>query len=109
MANNENILAVGINILTEEEKNTVYNLLDKYHKKIQRNFDNPVFIDFHVKEYNRDGKKKKFSLHVRLHGATGDLESDYSDWDLSKTSHKVMEKMYNELKHKFYFNGKKKF
>lgn len=98
--------ASSIPPLTDEEKKTVEAILDKYHQKIQQHFDEPIFIELHVKEYNTEGTAKKYSLHVRLHGASGVIEADHHDWNLSRTMHKTMDKLMNEIESRFHLNGK---
>ncbi len=100
--------ASGVNLLDEEEKKKVSELLEGYHQKIQRHFDNDVFLDLHVKEYNKEGKRKKYSLNAFLHGATGKIEADAHDWELTRTLHKVMKKLLGEIEHKFRVSEKRR-
>ncbi len=102
---NENIKLIqisGVELLNENEKDKINKILVDNHRKIQNHFKDPIFIEFHLKEYNREGKVKKFSIHVRIHGAAGFFEADYADWDLARTIHKTMNKLLNELEHRFH-------
>ena len=96
----------GVPLLTDEEKKTVEAILDKYHEKIQRYFNKPIFIELHVKEYNTEGTAKKYSLHARLRGAAGIIEADHHDWNLSRTMHRTMEKLMNELESRFHVSDR---
>ena len=101
------IHASGTGMLSDEEKKKVNELLERYHQKIQRHFDEAVFLELHVKEYNIEGTRKKYSLHVRLHGTKGRLEADAHDWELARTVHKVMKKLLEEIEHMFRVSEKR--
>ncbi|MEN9626549.1 MAG: hypothetical protein RL557_877 [archaeon] len=102
------IHAAGTNLLSEAEMKKVNDLLESYYNKIQRHFDEPVFLDLHIKEYNKEGTRKKYSLNVFMRGAGKKLEASYADWDLAKTIHKVMEKLLGEIEHQFRVSEKRK-
>jgi len=98
----EKIEVIGIDNLTEEEKNTANNLLKGYIPKIERLVKNNILIKMHVKEHKKDGKGKKYSLHFEVIFAGKMLNSDAWDYDLSRTIHKAMKKIETEAEHKFH-------
>ena len=98
------IYASGIEKLTEREKKLVNNLLNEYSIRIQRQLKNQVLIECHIKEHEAVGiltKRKKYSIHVKVF-STKIFEADYADWDLARAVHKVMNKLINEIEHKFH-------
>lgn len=97
---NTNIHISGLKLLTNEEKDLANKILNKFYNKIQRHFKNEVSIECHIKEYEKEGKRKKFSVHIRIHGDRI-FEADYADWDFSVTLHKVTEKLMNEIEKNF--------
>lgn len=103
----EKIEVVGINNLTEEEKKIANNLLKEYIPKIERLVKNDILIKMHVKEYKKDGKGKKYSLHFEVIFSGTMLHSDAWDYDLSRTIHKAMKKIESEAEHKFHSSEQK--
>jgi len=102
------IYGSGINQLTEKEKSLVNRLLNEYYLRIQRQLKNLTFLEFNTKEYEKTGKgkieknkAKKYSVHVKIF-STRVFEADYADWDLARAVHKVMNKLMNEIEHKFH-------
>lgn len=104
---NNLITLSGINLLTENEKDKVNEILTKFYNKIQIHLKNPIKIECHIKGYNIEGKRKKYSVHVRIH-ATRIFEADYANWDISKTLHKVVNKLSNEVEKKFHVSEQRK-
>ena len=102
------ISAKGIEF-SEKEKWVIEKLFSEYEGKIDKAIKNDFLIDVHVKVHEKDGKRKKFNIHVDVDsavrfGATAD------DWDLARCVHKVMEKILNEIEHKLHISeqhGKK--
>jgi len=99
--NNNLITLSEKDLLSESEKDRVNEILNKFYDKIQRHFNEPIKIEGHIKEYNVEGKRKKYSVHVKIH-TTRIFEADYADWDLSKTLHIVINKLSNEIEKKFH-------
>ena len=101
----EIIQAEGTEILTEEQKQIVNRLLNEYYKRIKQQLKNLTSLEFHLKEYKKDGKGKKFSIHIKAIAPTTIFEGDASDWDLARTTHKALNKIMNEIEHKFHLNN----
>ena len=102
MPNIKIIHAAGIDTLNEKQKQLVNRLLNEYYKKVQRQLKNEVFFEFHIKNYEKDGKSKKFSIQIKVVVGIQVFEAKASDWDLARTIHKVMNKVMNEIEHKLH-------
>ena len=62
----EPIQIKGTNILTEDEKKLANKLLNEYYPKIQRQIKNIISLQVHIKEYEKNGKRKKYSINVKI-------------------------------------------
>lgn len=96
-----NIEIINIEILDEKEKKIADKLLGEYHKKIQRLVKNPLSLKIHIKEYDRDGKKSKYSLNAEAIFSGRMIESSDWDYDFARAIHKAMKKLENEVEKKF--------
>lgn len=96
------IEVIGIKDLTDEEKETAKKLLEEYVPKIERFVKNDVLIKMHVKEYKKDSKEKKYSLHFEIIFSGKMINSDAWGYDLAKTIKKAMKKAETEAEHKFH-------
>lgn len=94
------ISLAGVDMLAEGEREIIQKLLDKYHKKMSRHFKEAVSLELHLKEYNREGNSKKYSLSACVRGPMGKLEASYADWELHKAVHKVLDRLLEEIEHK---------
>jgi len=95
----------GIKEFGEKETQLVNRLLNEYYVRIQRMLKNLVSFEFNIKKYEKvgkDSKVKKASVHCKVDSAAGVFEADYADWDLARCVHKVMNKIINEIEHKFH-------
>ena len=88
-------------ILTKEEREIAKKLLKEYYPKIQRMTKTPIKIKIDMKEYDKDGKNKKYSLNSKIIFSGKMLSSSAWDWDLARAIHKAMNKLENEAEHKW--------
>lgn len=102
MPNIKIIHAKGVKILNEKQKQLVNRLLNEYYKKIQRQLKNETSFEVHVKNYEKEGKAKKFSINIKAVAPTRIFEANASDWDLARAVHKVLNKILNEIEHRLH-------
>lgn len=95
----ERIQFIGLNDLESPEQDIVNKLATKYHDKIKRTIKKPTSLVVHIKQYTKEGKSHKYSIHVRAIAPTRIFESTVSDWDLAKSLHKVFEEIEHEIHH----------
>ena len=98
----EPIQLKGIENLTDEEKKLFDKLLNEYYPKIQRKLKSIIFLQIHVKEYKKEGKRKKFSINVKVINGTEVFEANAHNWDFARTMHKVLNKIETEIEDRFH-------
>ena len=73
------------------------------HEEIQRELKKldkmiPVSsFSMHVRKYRKEGKRKKYSIHARMMTAKWDFFADEHEWDLTKATKGVLEKIEKEF------------
>ena len=92
----------GTELLTGSEKATANKLINEYYEKIQRELKNPTTLKVHIKEHNKGGNRKKYSINAQAIIAKKVFEANSFDWDLARTLHKVMKNIENEIEHKLH-------
>ena len=86
-------------ILTAQEKRVANKLLNEYYPRIQRQLKNMTSLKLNVKEYKREGKKRKYSMKLEVISPARKFESNSHDWDFARTLHIVLNKVMNEIEH----------
>ncbi len=97
----DDIEITNIELLKEEEKKIAEKLLNEYFSKLQRMTKAPIKLKIKIKEYDKNGKKSKYSIDSRLMYSGKMLPSSSWDWDLARAIHKAMIKLENEAKHQW--------
>ena len=97
---------IGLKSLTQEETNLLSVLTEEYVTKYERNIPDFNLI-IRIKKLSKTGDKHKYSLHARMNCPTNILVSQAFDWDFPRVIHKAMQKLGNELQHKFKTEGHK--
>ncbi len=92
----------GIDILTEEEKRLANKLLNEYYPKIQRQIKNIISLKVHIKEYKKEGRRKKYSINIKIINSTDVFEANADDWDFARTMHKILKKIENEIENRLH-------
>ena len=101
---NEGIIQfIGINELSPEEQETVQELATKAHERITTILQNITELVVHIKTYENEGERKKYSLHVRCAAPSLMFESEKAhDWDLARVLHKAFNDIEQQIKHKLH-------
>jgi len=103
----EKITIKGAEQLTEEEKQITNKLLEEAYSKIQRMLKNDVFLQLIIKEHNKEGQRKRYSLTLDLRSETIHFKAEADDWDFARTLHKIINKVKEEIEHKFHVSEQK--
>ena len=98
----EAIEVKGAEFLTEKEKALSNKILNEYYVRIQRQLKNMASLRLHVKEYQKEGKRRKYSMRVEAIAPTRKFEANSFDWDFARALHKVLNKLRNEIEHKLH-------
>ena len=93
----------NIQLLDEKEREIANRLFNEYHSKIERMIKNPLLLKISIKNYKKAGEKVKYSLNAEaVFAGEKVISSSAWDWDLTRTIHKLMIKIENEIEHKFH-------
>lgn len=99
----EAIQYIGIEQLTPEERAILDKLSAEYYDTIQRSLKNLTSIIIHIKEYNKEGKRKKYSVNVRAVAPTAIFEEKHAaDWDFARTLHKAFKNIERQIQHRLH-------
>ena len=91
----------NVEILTGNERKIVDKLLKDYEFKIQRLTKTPIKLKVDIKEYDKDGKNKKYSINSQVIFSGKIFVSSAWDWDLTRAIRKAMIKIENEAEHQW--------
>ena len=104
----EVIQFVGVNKLEALEQDVVNKLTTEYYEKLKRSLNNLTSLIVHVKTYDVEGSKKKFSIHTRVTAPGQNFESTKAqDWDLARTLHKSFQDLENQIRHHMHSDDQK--
>ncbi len=93
---------VGINELKSEEKSLFEDLCvdhcEKFEKYFGRFLKPEDEITLRIKEYDKDGKRVKYSVHLHFPTSRRNLSASADDWDINLVCKEVFSKLNNEAK-----------
>lgn len=96
----------GAELLSEKERKIADKLVKEYYEKIKRQIKKDFTLKINFKEYETDGKNKKYSINAEVFSSKKFSASD-ADWDFARTLHKVMIKLINQIEHDFHASEQK--
>lgn len=91
---------IDLKVLGDDEVQNVQQLTLRYYEKLQRMFPRSS-LELRFKRYRKTGKRAKYSVHCRVDAPSIIARANASYWDLALTMHKVLNKVHNELEHKY--------
>lgn len=98
MANNL-LEFTGLRELEPLEQTIIKGLANEYFPKIQREAKNDIDLLVHVKVYEKEGKRSKYSVHLKCIYATKVLDvNKVADWDLPRGVHEAFVALLNMLR-----------
>ncbi len=99
----EVIKFVGVSSLPAAEQATVQTLSTENYEKIKRDLRNIANMTVHIKCYEKEGGRKKYSMHVRVSAPTFVFEScKADDWDLPRALHKAFNDIRSQIRHRMH-------
>lgn len=106
----ELIQFIGVSELAPEEQFLVSKLSTEHFEKLQRMLKRIEQMVVHIKQYEKEGQRKKFSLHVRVKAPTqAVIESCKShDFDLARALHKAFDDVRAQIEHRFHIGTRPK-
>tara|TARA_Y100000034_G_scaffold133940_1_gene200977 strand:- start:204 stop:590 length:387 start_codon:yes stop_codon:yes gene_type:complete len=99
------VKTAGFNVLGDGDRGDFDKLFNEYFGRIQRKVSNISEMIFHLREYKKDGKREKFSLHTRIALPNKVIEADGFDWRFKKAVEKSFKKLEEEIEHRFHLKG----
>lgn len=94
---------VGVSDLSAAEQDTVQVLSRDYHEKIKRQLNNLTDISVHVKVYEKEGNRKKYSVHLKVAAPTVLFAADKADsWELPAALHSAFQDIQSQIKHRLH-------
>ena len=105
----EPIQIIGIKDLDEMEIEAVNRLANRYFGKIQREIKKINSVAIHIKSYEKEGREKKYSIHVKVMAPTRIFVSTKAvDWNLETVLHKSFRDVIREIKHRLHTDDQHK-
>lgn len=98
----ENLKINGLEYLSEEEKIILDKIVKENYEKIKLKMKNNPSLILYIKEYNTEGKRKKYSLLLEIKSSAPFFKAETSDWDFARTLHKLFNKVFGEIEHRFH-------
>lgn len=103
--NKEEIIQyVGVSDLNEEERAAVNRVTTEGYEKVKRDLQNLTNLLVHIKTYNKEGDRKKYSVHLRVDAPTKiNLASSRSDdWEIAAAMHKAFDDVRAQIRHRLH-------
>ncbi len=99
----EVIQFVGVSVLSAEEQEVVQRLTTENYEKIKRELHNLTSMTVHVKCYEKEGNRKKYSMHVKVIAPTHVFDSSNADdWELPRALHKAFTDIKHQIQHRLH-------
>ncbi len=98
----EPIQVKGIELLDEKERGIADKLFSEYYTKLQRKIKSPLSLKIYIKQYNTEGKRKKYSINAEAISSGKTFKSNSHDWNFATAIHQVFEKILTQAEHEFH-------
>ncbi len=96
----EPIQIIGIKDLDHMEVEAVNRIINRHYGKIQREIKNIVSVVVLIKSYEKEGRQRKYSIHVKVTAPAKIFTSTKGiDWNLEKALHKSFEEVEKMIQH----------
>ncbi|MBI2044386.1 hypothetical protein HYT24_03415 [Candidatus Pacearchaeota archaeon] len=96
---------VGFDLIGEQDRKDFEKIFGEYSRKIERKLKNISSFILYLKDYSKEGKRNRYSLHLRAISPAGKtFEASAIDWDFKRTLHKIFTKMENLLEKEFHLS-----
>lgn len=93
---------IGVNELKDNEKEIVDALSVKHSERIERSLDGITSFRVHLKVYEKEGNRNKFSITIHIVGKGKVFRSSASGWDLPKALHQSYLDIEKQIEHMFH-------
>ena len=90
----------GIDSLDETEKFKLIKISEREYPKITIHLPDATLMLI-IKKHSKTGNRHKYSLHAKVDNPTLKFRAETFAWDISEATHKIFEKLHNEIKKKY--------
>jgi len=90
---------IGLKKLNEDEISILNRISNKEKGKIDREIKNSKVI-LSIKKDDKDGKRSRYSIEAKINAPNTKFAAQSQEWDLAKATHKVFNKLEQEINHK---------
>jgi hypothetical protein len=105
----QEIQIIGVKDLDDMEMEAIHRLANRYYGKIQRELQNTTSLKVHIKSYDKQGRQKKYSVHVQVIAPTHTFVSTKAvDWNLEKALHKSFEDVRKIIQHRLHTDDQRR-
>lgn len=92
------IYYTNLKLLNVLEQKILKEIVEKEVPGIEQLIKNEVSFKVNIKEYSKEGKRKKYSIHFEAISTGKKFATEAFDWDLKKAIHKAFYNLANEIK-----------
>lgn len=100
----EVIQYIGVSSLPAEDQDVVNKITTENYEKIKRDLQNLTSLVVHLKIYEKEGDRKKYSLHLRVDSPTklNFASTKADDWELPRVFHKAFDDVRAQIRHRLH-------
>jgi ribosome-associated translation inhibitor RaiA len=91
---------IGLDKIDKKQVIDLDKIVNEHYTRLQRMVKNECSLVVNFKEYNKEGKRVKFSIHARLALPGKVFEADAHDWDFRRTLHKALKNVAEVIEKK---------
>ena len=90
----------GLKLLDADERLVLERLSAEYFEKIKRQLDNIAELSVDTKAYQKEGGRRKWSIHIRVYSPTRKVHVSCMshDWELARALHKAFNDAMVDIK-----------
>src|SRR3989338_5565229 len=88
---------IGLKNLNDSEVLKTKTIAKRNLEKLERGYPNSL-LKIHIKKADQTGNRCRYTILSNLEAPTVKLKSEAEDWELSRTIHKALQKLENEVK-----------
>jgi ribosome-associated translation inhibitor RaiA len=87
--------------LTETELEAINKIINENYEKIKRILKSDFSIRLHIKTYDNEGAKRKYSLNMQVTNNAKKIEATDADWDFARSLHRIIDKIKTQIEHMY--------
>ena len=95
------IYYTGLKNLSQLKQTRIKTILEKEYPKLKILLKQKAHLKVNIKSYDNTGKRKKFSIHLKIDGAFKPIATKAYDWDLRRATHKAIRNLHKASEHRY--------